>query len=387
MAFSLKELTQPQTSAQFQTSFYAALTVVGVNTTNWKPGAVMRAFITITCTLLAAASQLVSSLANGIFLPLSTGDWLTLLALHGYNLTRIEATFATGNVTLTNSGGGVYVVAIGDLIFANATTGKTYRNTSAFNINAGPAFTITVPVSAIEAGVAGGAAVGAISKLETTLLGVTCTNALVLVGSDQETDSNLRLRCLGALGALSPNGPADAYSYFARSAVRADGTAIGVTRVAVTKDGFGNVSVYMATPSTGVAAPDLVVIGNLFKAEAEPQGVTSSALSATPLSQAITYSVWLYDDAPLTVAEFTAAVAVALTAFFSAQPIGGNIADSGGKIYAEVIKCVIQDVAPDHVYRVVLATPAGDVTVSGTDAPVVGTITQTLQVRAARTGF
>jgi len=169
--------------------------------------------------------------------------------------------------------------------------------------------------------------------------------------------------------------------------VRADGTAIGVTRVAVTKDGFGNVRVYMATPSIGVAAPDLVVIGDLFKGEAEPRGVTSFALSATPLSQAITYSVWLYDDAPLTVAEFTVAVSLALTAFFSEQPIGGNIADSGGKIYAEVIKRVIQDVAPDHVYRVVLATPAGDVSVSGTDAPVVGTITQTLQVRAARTGF
>ncbi len=383
--FTLKELTTPQTSAQFQTSFYSALTVVGVNTTDWKPGAVMRAFITISCTLLAAASQLVSSLANGIFLPLSTGDWLTLLALYGYNLTRIAATFASGTIALANAGGGLYVVAIGDLIFSNSTTGKTYRNTTAFTVLGGPS-TINVPIQAIEAGAASSSAAGAINRLETALLGVTCSNAAAFVGTEQESDNDLRLRCSASLGALSPDGPADAYAYFARSAARPDGSAIGITRTRVAKDGYGNISVYLATPSAGIVG-DEATVTNIFRAQAEPQGVTSQAYSASIVIVPVTYSVWLYDDIPLTVAEFTAAVSSALTAFFATQPIGGNVADSGGKIYSEVIKRVIQDVATNYVYHVTLSAPAGDVTLSAIQAPVAGAITEFSQIRTARSGF
>ncbi len=349
----------------------------------------MRAFITLACLFLAALSQIVAAVANGIFLPTSGGDWLSLLALHGYGISRTEATFATGSLTLTNSGGGVYVVDAGDLIFSNDSTGKTYRNTSTFALS--PAvglvpFVLSVPIQAVEAGAAGSALAGAVSQIETTLLGVTCSNAAALIGTEQETDSDLRLRCSASLGALSPSGTADSYAYAARSAVRpVDGSAIGVTRTRIVPEdpatherGTGHVSVYMATPSGGVESPDLAVIQASFARNAQPAGVTSHALSATKLEVPVQYTAYVYSDASIGFNDFLNAAKSALTAFFAAQPIGGNIADSGGKIYSEMIKSVIQDVAPNHCYHVALTVPVGDVTLDAYSAPVCGEVLATL---------
>ena len=133
---TLAELVTPLTREQVEDSIYAAIAARGTSTTTWKPGGVARTIITAVSIVLAAFSSLQAMIANSGFLDLAEQDWLTLLARYVYGVTRDPGSFATGNITANNTGGGVYSGDAGDLIAVNTTTGKSYRNTAAFSIGA-----------------------------------------------------------------------------------------------------------------------------------------------------------------------------------------------------------------------------------------------------------
>jgi hypothetical protein len=147
---SIADLTTPMTREQVERSLYDVLGRLGVSTTSWKTGAVVRAMLTATALLFSALSYLTASIARSGFLELATGDWLTLVARYVFNVERVEATFAEGEVTLTNTTGGVFVYDPEDLTVRNSTTDKSYRNTSAFVLNGFE--TLTVAVRAVESG-------------------------------------------------------------------------------------------------------------------------------------------------------------------------------------------------------------------------------------------
>src|SRR5262252_8646367 len=114
--FTLAELVKPVTRQEVQASIYEALGVLGVNTTSWKPGAVPRVIIVAVSVVFSGFSELVSLTAKGGFLELAEGDWLTIVAHYVYGVDRIDATFASGGLTLSNSGGGEYALDPDDLI-------------------------------------------------------------------------------------------------------------------------------------------------------------------------------------------------------------------------------------------------------------------------------
>ena len=122
---TLDELTTPVTVDEWKTSIYSVMGRVGVDTTSWKPGAVVRTIVTAVSIMLAALSVLIAAIAAGGFLELATGMWLTLLARYQYGVERQEATRATGQVTITNSGGGIYDFDPEDLVVLHATTQKS----------------------------------------------------------------------------------------------------------------------------------------------------------------------------------------------------------------------------------------------------------------------
>lgn len=362
MAFTLEELTQPLTHEEIKASIYQILATVGVNTTTWKPGAVVRTMIAAVAIVLAAFSRLTAAIAKSGFLELAEADWLTLVAKYVYGVNRIEATFATGTVTLTNSGGGVYNEDADDVILTNTTTGKTYRVSEAFSL--GAFTTLDVAVVAIEAGSASTAAAGAIDDLETPLIGVTCSNAVAVVGRDAELDPALRARCAEKLGSLSPNGPWDAYSFAVRNAVRTDGSSIGVTRTRITRDGLGNVYVYVATATGGVTgtatdiSTDLGILQDAVLRLAEPLAITAFVISASPLVLSITYQLWMYNTSGLTTTQVESAILAKLVTFMAGQPIGGNIIGSAdGAIFQDAIKAAISNAAPE-IFHVVVSSPA-----------------------------
>jgi uncharacterized phage protein gp47/JayE len=379
MTVAFEALVTPVTREQMQESIYAVLAKVGVNTTSWKPGAVVRTIIVGVSIVLAAFSNLIVKIARSGFLELSDGDWLTLVAHYVYGVDRDEATFATGETTLTNAAGGVYSFDPGDLTFGNPTTHKTYRNTEGGTLAA--LSTLVIDIEATEAGAASTSVAGTITEMVTTLDGVSCSNDEAVIGDDAELDPALRARCSEKLGSLSPNGPWDAYAFAARNARRLDGTKVGISRVRINKDGFGNVFVYVATATGAVTGDadddttDLGAVNDAVQKKAAPLAVTANVLSAVDVALDITYEVWIYDTVAQTDAQIQTAIEARLVTFAQGQPIGGNvIAPDPGKIFLDAIRTAIGATFPGFIFHVEITLPADDLELALSEVAVLGTI-------------
>lgn len=398
---ALDDLTTPLTREEVEASIYQTLEAVGLTTTTWKAGAWARTVITGASICLSAFSTLNAKIARMGFLELAEGDWLKLKARHDYNVDADEATFATGVVTLVNTTGGIYNLDPDDLIIINPTTGKTYRNTALIAL--GSMATLTdVPIQAEEAGAASSSAAGAITGFVTPLNGVTVTNPAAVVGTDAQEDPALRTECLEKLGSLSPFGPWDAYTYAAKNAARADsGALVGVTRVRSKPDGLGNITTYVATATGAVTgdaddpATDLGAVNEAIQRYAAPLAVTAGVVSATPVTIAVTYQVWLYNSAGLTDQQVKDAIAERLTDFFSSEPIGGDVLGvDPGKVFQSAIAAAIGSTrspadspSPLPIFRVVVSLPAGDTALAESEVPALGTVAGTVTQSTPPEGF
>jgi uncharacterized phage protein gp47/JayE len=373
--FDLDDLVEPVTRAEAQQSIYDVLGILGVNTTNWKSGAVVRTMIVGVSAMLSALSELQAQIARSGFLELSKGKWLTLVARYVYGKERCPATFATGEVSLSNAAGGIYSFDPDDLIFANPENGHTYRNTAAVAI--GALAGARVAIQATEAGSDSSASVGAITEMVTVVLGLSCLNEAPLAGVDEESDAALRERCRDMLGALSPMGPWDAYGSAVRNAVRPDGSSLGITRIRILKDGYGTVTTYVADADGAVSSPDVAIAHDAILRNAEPLSVNAVTASAVSLPVPVTYEVWLYNTSAQTEQQIKDTIAAALEAFFTAQPIGGNVIGSDpGKIFVNALMSAIFESMPE-VFRVAVTTPAADVELLAYNVAVPGSIVAT----------
>ena len=300
------------------------------------------------------------------------GPWLTLVARYVYGVERNSGTFARGEVTLDNTGGGVYAGDPGDLIVVNGIERKSYRNTAPFSIGAFETG-VVVPIQAIEVGSESTAAPGQISQLETVLLGVDVTNAAAVVGTDEETDVGLRTRCRESTGALSPNGPRDAYAYVAKSAQAADGSPIGVTRVRTVADGYGGVTVYVATATGAVSGGDVATIQGEIERKAGPLAITPTVVSATAVPIAVSYELWVLDSSGLSSAQIEEDVSRALISLAASTPIGGDIIGAApGKLHKQAIEAAISNAVDGYLVDLATTVPAGDVTLAIDEVPVLG---------------
>lgn len=378
---TLDELTRPLTVDEVRAAIYDALERQGVQTATWKPGAVVRTIIAGASIVISAASRLQAALARGGFLDLAEADWLTLIARHVYGVERHRGSFASGQVTLTNTGGGIYSGDAGDLVFSCSVgdaAGKTYRNTAPYSLAA--MSTLDVPVEAVELGSASTAGAGDIDTLETALIGVTVTNALALVGTDEEGDEALRQRCRDKLGSLSPNGPRDAYAFVARTTRNADGETIGVTRTRTVADGAGGLTVYVASAGGTVAGPDVALIQAAVNELAEPLAITATVASASPVSVAVTYELWVRESIGLTRGQIEDAVEDALDVLFAGTPIGGDIVTGAptGRVYKQAIEGAITGaVGAQYLVDLAVTVPTGDVDLNADEVPARGTINVT----------
>lgn len=389
--FSLDDLTTPLTRQEVEASIYDVLGIVGVNTTTWKPGAVVRTMITGCSIVLSAFSSLTAIIARSGFLELSEGDWLTLVARHVYGVERLEATFAEGEITLVNAGGGIFSLDPDDLVVSNA-EGQTYRNTALISLGAGA--TVTAPIRATEAGSDSTTGAGTITEIVTpAMLNVTCSNALAVVGRDAEGDAALRTRCSEKLGSLSPFGPPDAYSFAARNATLDDGNSAGVTRVRLTKDGAGGVTVYVADASGELegdiddTSTALGAVDDAVQRLAAPLAVNAITASASPVEVPVTYAVRAYNTMGLTNAQLADAIEEKLAQFMQSQPIGGHVVElDPGKLFRSAIAAAIASVRSE-ILDVQITLPASDQVLDIDEVPVLGAVTATITQVPPGEGF
>lgn len=401
---SIDQLTTPLTLEECRAATYGVLGAIGVNTTTWKPGAVLRTVITGFCLCLSALSRLQASIVKLGFAALSTGDWLVLCAYYQFGVSKLIASFATGTITVNNTGGGSYgPLNPGDFVVSSAVSGKQYSNTQVFSIGSLQTG-IAVIVRAIEAGSGSTASAGDISNVVSNLDGVQCTNTAAIIGSDDEQDPALQLRCSEKLGSLSPNGPRDAYAYVARSAGRdanglpilitpsTPGTSLGINRVNPVPDGVGGIDMYVATATgavTGVVedlTTDLGAVDDLLQRKAAPLACTLTTHSAIAISVPVTYEIWLYQTS-LTDTQIMQSIADALALFMPARPIGGDKVAGVGAVWLSGLETTIgsAQAAPGQSLGIFRCDMSGSNTlIASNQVPVLGAITAVAINRVAR---
>jgi len=379
----LDALLTQESKASIYEKGLAVAEAVDLPTTSWGPGDPTRTQFHFISEILAAIEEVRAEYVASGFLDFAEGDdneWLILKAGEDFGVTTVAATFASTGITLTNNGGGLYVIGEGELIVKNSNSGATYHNVTGGTLNSGPGTSLALDVVADEAGSSGSAGPGEIDILVTGLLDVTVTNAIAAVGTDAESAPAIRDRCRDKLGSLSPNGPRDAYAYVAKTPELA-GTS-KITRVrTVPNGGTGQVDVYLAGAGGAVLEADRALAEDAIERLATPLGVTPVVTSATNVTIPVTYTAWIYSSVSKTSAEIQSAIAAALASLFAVRPIGGDvIAGNTGRIYHSMIESEIRKTFPDHCFRVSLTAPAGDTDLDIFEVAVLGTVTPTINI-------
>jgi hypothetical protein len=336
MSLTVSQLFTAPTAEEIRAAMVADLVSVGIPADKWRSGGVVSTMLTVASMSIALLAALVALIIQGFFLPTSTGNSLKLLAIYMFGVEIPEASFATGNVTLTNTGGASYSLGVGEYTALNPTTKVNYTNSAAFVL--GPLGTASVPMVAATIGGAGNAAPGTITTNVTVLLGVTVTNPTALVGVDAPSDEDIRTLCLNSLGARSVRGVRTAYAYAVQTAENSVTNApVNINRYVVSSASHtGDVTVYVASPAGAPDANDVSGVATNVEAIARPEAVTAvvaGALLAFGLSfdeivvtnftagTVITLPIWIFNHIRLPRAQPVVNVVAMLVILVSIIPV------------------------------------------------------------------
>lgn len=368
MTVSVTTLFSVETAARILSTALEVAKVLGLPVTSWRVDDPTRVLFKVAAEVLGSRETMAAFFARSGFLSQSSGDWLTLLASEVYGVERTPATYAPTTVSLSNAGGW-HDLAAGDVRFRSSVSGVTYTTTEAVSLH-GPGATQTVAVIADVAGSDGSASLDEIDAFETTLLGVTITGSAVAVGVDEQGDDALKTQCMATLGALSPNGPPDAYEYVVRNADLTGSTEI--TRAASTAEGTDlTVTVYVAGASGAVSGAAVIAAQAAVDSWSTPLTATATVVAATPVLQAVTATV-SGQDVPAA-GELTTLASAALGALFSSVPIGGTLARSA--IYAALHEALIDAGCTRPV--IVLSVPAAELELDPDEVVTLGAVSVT----------
>jgi len=378
------DLLTTKTLADWKKTIVDTATAVGLRTENWVDGGYTRTLVALFGQLHTYGGSVVRIIAASGFLDTAEGAWLKLLVRNLFGVEAIEATYASApdSLLLTNTGGGLFVWEPGDIIVAHTSTKATYKTTTGGTLNPGVGQQLLLSLIAEEPGSGSNAAVGAITSMVTTFLGVTCTNVVGLVGLDEEKDPALRARARDSVALLALGGIKRAYEFIARSATDGSGVSLGVTRVRVMPAaGDGTLVVYVATASGSMSGPNVAFVQTAFDATVSPYGLDATAVSASNLSVTAPCTIYLPASLGITELEARTNVLAAMQAYVTGLPIGGVvITPATGKIYWRALLAVAAGANPGTLKAQL--TSEVDISVAVNEAPVwAGLLAQTTVVQ------
>ena len=277
---NITDVFTPATVGQWTTKMLQWSSALGLPTTSWQPGAWVRTIYAVMARGFGAQDSVISTMAQGGFLQFAaaitpdpsldssivTPGWLDILADGGYNVQREPATYATGEITLTNGSASTYgPYAPGTYHIDNPTTKASYHNVNTLTI--APSTDTFAMFAADIAGIGGTSATNTITHATTSLTGVTVTNAGSLVGANAQSNATLVQLCRAKQAARSPNGPRGSYEFFALEAagLLADldpsVTIVPITRVLVERNkATGTVTTTVASADGDVPGVALLAV-------------------------------------------------------------------------------------------------------------------------------
>jgi len=344
-------------------STLAVARLVGLPVDTWRAGDPTRTQFRALAELVATLEDVQAELAKSSFLRTAVGAWKTLRAYDVYGVERDEATAATPTVTIDNASGGLYVLEPGGLVFLASATGATFENTEQVTID--PLSTGTViQLVAQQAGAAGSVVADDIDTLVSPpLTGVTIDSSTAALGTDEQSDAGLEDECLATLGALSPDGPADAYEYVAKNA---DLTGVqGITRAkAVGDNAAGTVDVYVASAAAGVSGPTVTAIQTAIDVWATPLCTGATVASATPVTVDVELTGVDSDEQDL--------LEQVITAHFAGVDLGAVVARDA---ITSAVRVALAAAGRPVDGAITIVAPATDDTLAEDEFPVLGTLT------------
>lgn len=362
---AVSALIAVRTAAQFLDAGLSVARALGLPVETWRAGDPTRALFKYLAEVLAVLDPVVAEYVRSGFLSEARGEWLTVLASELYGVERIGATPSTPSITLTNGGGGFYPLDVGDLIVKSSISDATFRSTTGGTLS--PGATVTFDLVADVAGSESTVSTDEIDEIVTPLLGVAINGSTAAIGTDEQDDDALKTQCRSTLGALSPNGPPDAYEFVARNP---DLTGrLDVTRARSIDDSdTGDVIVYVAGADGAVAGDAITDAQAAIERWATPLCVIPEVRNATEVNVNVTATVE-GDDLP---PDVEARVAVRLEAFLAALPIS----DGDDVIARSLIVAEIHRALPE-AFRVTLTAPVADVTLALGSVATLGAVSVT----------
>ncbi len=351
---------------------------VGLPATAWEPISIGRELLYINAQLVSNWSVVTQEGAvAGGFLTYAKGPWLTLCAYEIFDAERIENSSATGIIGLSNATGVPYNFAVGAVRILNEDSRKTYTNQVGGVVPANGTLA-TVTFIADEPGSASNLTSTDTLSLVTTVPGVTPYFVEELIGQNEEGDDALRVRSREANAKASPNGPADAYHYYAKTTVRPDGSNVGVTRTNRI-EGNGTVTLYLADADGALTPTDRGYVFDNVNSSVVPTGFTLLIPSppCDELLVPVTITLTPNPTASAPHAETEDNIRAAIVGYFASIPIGGDKAQSFQGVYLSTLIQLIRNAAGADVLNVVVAAPAANVALLPEQIPVLGTYTVT----------
>ena len=239
--------------------------------------------------------------------------------------------------------------------------GVRFETTEKATLQKGETY-VDVAARAVEAGASGNAIAGAVHIMSVYPVGITqCTNPEAFSGgSDEESDEKLRERVLESYKRL-PNGANAAF--YEQEAMRlpsvAAAKAVGRAR------GIGTVDVYV---STHAGVPEEELLGEIRAALQKKREIAVDVEIKAPTEKTVNVSAELTAEQGWTMQEITDAATAALQAYFTGERLGEPV-------YTAKLASILYGV--EGVKNCHLLAPDGDVGISATELPVLGTVTIT----------
>ncbi len=363
MAISVLALITRVTADEFLSRMLEVAEAVGLPVSTWRAGDPTRTLFRGDSEQLGTLESAQVDYAKAAFLTTSEGDWKTLRAKDTYNVDRDEATYSEPTCTLSNAGGGQFELSPGGLVVSASATGALFENLETITVLSGPS-TLSVALIAKTAGASGSVGVNDVDTIVSpTLTGVTITASTAASGSDAQDDPGLDAECLASLGALSPNGPADAYEYVVMNEALT-GVA-GITRARSAGDTTdGTVTVYAATDTAGISGPTVALLQAAADIWAQPLCTDATVASGAPVNTPITIAgvpTDAHDEAEAAIAAYYLTV------------------DFGGTVYLDAVQSAVRvavtAAGKPPTGALTVSVPPTDTTLDADSFPVLSAVT------------
>ena len=400
---TLDALVQAPTPEEFRSSMLSILETLGFPVTSWEADGVAYQILTVVSESLSTNAQVQQGIAASGFLDLAASQksadgtdatgWLDLLATYLYATPRIDATFASGDYTITSTNAFPVVLAAGDIRAVNG-DGYTYTSATGGMVPANGALTITI--TADQPGTIGTASAGTIT-IQDGPSGLSGANDAAIVGLGAESNTALAARCRAKLASLSPNGSAGAYAYFSPLATTTGGVSLGVTRIGLRAGHYD--------PNETPTAP---YPGELYLFAATASGGLGGSVSP-PASSGACFELWTYlmgqcvpdavklyvwpaEEKTITV---TATVYVtqagitsdqvlgAIASYLGRVPVGGVVIGGQGLLPFSALIDTIHNVSPT-VKSVNLTLPSANVPLDSNEIPILDELGSTIVIEVIR---